>query len=136
MKKISLITITIVILSMIVMFGCGDDNVIEPTTEPTTTPGVTIAPTQEPTKAPFNGYTVRIVDENNELIKVSAMVQLCADSCIPAPVVDGVAQFNVEDNTYKVSFLSLPEGYTYIDEKQEFYFDGGSKELTIVLKAE
>ena len=38
-------------------------------------------------------------------------------------------------DTYKVSFLALPAGYTYVDDVQEFYFENGSMEMTITLKA-
>ena len=47
-----------------------------------------------------------------------------------------VTYFNLPEDTYKVSFLALPAGFTYMDEAvQEFYFENGSTDLTITLKA-
>ena len=47
---------------------------------------------------------------------------------------NGQAKFSVMEADYKVSFLSLPAGYTYSGDAQEFYFEEGF-ELTITLKA-
>ncbi len=82
-------------------------------------------------------YTVKIVDEDGKAV-AGAMVQMCKDTCYPAKAdAEGVAKFNIPGaDGYKVTFLSLPAGYTYSTEAQEFYFDGEATELTIVLKAE
>ena len=81
-------------------------------------------------------YTVTVVDEEGNPI-VGALVQLCNESCFPSPTgEDGVAKFSLEDAKYKVSFLTLPAGYTYSGEEQEFYFEEGSVDLVITLKPE
>lgn len=80
-------------------------------------------------------YKITVVDENNNPIP-NAMVQMCKDSCLPGSTGEnGVAEFKLPEDTYKVSFMSMPEGYTYSTEKTEFYFEDGKTELTIVLKA-
>lgn len=81
-------------------------------------------------------YTVTVVDEAGNPVS-GAMVQICKDSCLPGSTNDqGVATFSVlETDGYKISFMTLPAGYEYSSEAQEFYFDGDAKELTITLKA-
>lgn len=76
-------------------------------------------------------YTVTVVDEDGNPV-AGALVQICKDACIPgATDENGIAQFNVAEDAYKVSFVMMPEGYTA--EEAEFYFDDGSREMTIVL---
>ena len=107
------------------------------------TPGTTEAPVAEQTQpttqaAPVEddkiAYTVKVVDgSGNPMAGVA--VQICKDSCMPG-VTDagGVATFRVaEAEGYKVSFLTVPEGYTA--EAEEFYFEAGSTEMTLTLNA-
>ena len=76
-----------------------------------------------------------MVDEEGNPI-AGAMVQMCLDTCLPGITNEnGVAEFAVPEADYKVSFLALPEGYDYTTGEQEFYFDAGSYEMTITLKA-
>jgi len=88
------------------------------------------------TITPKVNYTVTVVDEAGNPI-AGALVQLCNESCFPSATGDdGVAKFALDEANYKVSFLTLPAGYTYSGEEQEFYFEAGSVELTITLKPE
>lgn len=100
-----------------------------------TTAGTT-AKMQETTEATDDGkvtYTVKVLDEGGNPV-AGAGVQLCKETCLPGLTnADGVAQFNVVEDEYKVSFMAMPEGYQA--ETEEFYFDDGSFELTITLKA-
>lgn len=124
---------------VLTLVACGSEPAA--TEAPTEAPVVaTEAPVQEteaPTEATeFEGYTVTVVDEEGNPI-AGAMVQLCQETCFPgATNEDGVAAFALDEAEYKVSFLFLPTGYTYSTEAQEFYFESGSKDLTITLKAE
>lgn len=92
--------------------------------------------TQETTEAVDDGkvtYTVTVVDENGDPV-ANAAVQICKDSCLPGMTnEEGVAVFNVLEDDYKVSFMAMPEGFEA--EADEFYFEDGSYELTITLKA-
>lgn len=118
--------------------ACGGSDTPAETTEPEA-PVETTAPVEEteaPVEEEFNGYKVTVVDEAGTPIP-GAVVQLCLDTCFPGITDEnGVALFNMEEAEYKVSFAALPTGYTYTTEEQEFYFENGSKELTITLKAE
>ena len=76
-------------------------------------------------------YTVTVTDLDNNPI-AGAFVQLCLEACIPgATNGEGKAVFNVEEADYKVSFVSMPDGFTC--DENEFHFDAGSYEMTIVL---
>ena len=79
-------------------------------------------------------YKVTVVDESGKPI-AGAMVQMCAESCFPAVADEnGVAIFRLAEAEYKVSFLSLPTGYTHMGESTDYYFGAGSTEMTITLK--
>ncbi len=81
-------------------------------------------------------YTIKVVDEAGNAI-AGAMVQLCSESCIPGKTNEsGVAEFNVDEDEYKASFISLPNGYAYTTQETDFYFEKGKTELTITLKAQ
>lgn len=78
-------------------------------------------------------YTVTVVDEGGNPV-AGAFVQLCLEACVPgATDAQGKAVFNLEEADYKVSFVSMPTGYTC--DETEFHFAEGSYELTITLKA-
>lgn len=80
-------------------------------------------------------YSVTVVDEAGNPIK-GVMVQLCLENCFPGVTQDdGVAKFVMAEADYKVSLVSEPEGYTYSTDEREFYFEEGSRDMTITLKA-
>ncbi len=142
MKRIKyLFAMAMVLCLAFGLCACGESGDAEPTKA--ATPTATVAPTDKveatPTETPSGmvTYKVTVVDEGGNPI-VGAMVQICKDACLPAVTNDsGVAEYTVADTDgYKVSFLSLPAGYTYTTDETEFYFEEGSKELTITLKAE
>ena len=136
-KKIS--TVLALLLCVALLCACGADpaptmEATEPTAAPTQAPTI---PTPAPTEPEDDKviYTVTVVDEEGNPVS-GALVQLCLDACIPNMTDDnGVATYTVEEADYKVSFLQLPEGYDYSTEEQEFYFEDGAFEMTIVLKA-
>ena len=121
-------------LTLCLIFGlcaCGDTAAGEKETT-----GETAETTQETTEAIDDGkvtYTVTVVDEGGNPV-ANAGVQLCKDTCLPGMTNEnGVAQFNVVEDDYKVSFMAMPAGYAA--DAEEFYFENGSFDLTITLKA-
>ncbi len=78
-------------------------------------------------------FSVTVVDQDGNPVS-GAMVQICKDSCMPAMSgEDGVAIFNVEiTDGYKLSVMTLPEGYTYEGEA-EIYLEYGVTEHTLIL---
>lgn len=139
MKNLKCLMAIVLMLTMALsMAACGGNTPAETEAPETEAPVVvTEAPVAE-TEAPVeeDAYIVTVVDESGNPI-AGAMVQLCKDTCFPGVTgADGVAKFVLAEDEYKVSFLALPAGYTYVDDAQEFYFENGSMELTITLKAE
>lgn len=136
-------TAAVLLLTLVLcLCACGGSGEKTPETEAPETEAPVVeteAPaveTEAPTEAEFNGYTVTVQDEEGNPI-AGAMVQLCQDTCFPSMTNEsGVAMFDLEEADYKVAFITMPAGYTYSSEVQEFYFESGSKEMTIVLKAE
>lgn len=133
MKK----TIAILLTAMLVLCLCACKNDPAPT-DPDTQPTNTV-PTQlnQPTTPTSDGkvdYIVTVVDQNGDSV-VGAVIQLCKDDlCQPtATDASGIASWHTVEDTYKVSFIQLPEGYSYADDTMDFYFDGDAKEMTIAL---
>ena len=126
---------------MLGLCACGgsQENETEATTEATetTVPSQTTEATEE-TEAVDDGsvtYKATVVDEGGNPI-VGAMIQICSDTCYPGVTnAEGTVEWSVAEADYKVSFLSLPEGYDYSTDEQAFYFEDGATELTITLKA-
>lgn len=138
MKNVkSLLAVVLMLTMALSLCACGGSEAPAETEAPAVTeaPVVTEAPETEAPAEEEGGYTVTVLDESGAPI-AGAMVQLCKDACVPGVTdAEGVAKFNLPEDTYKVSFLALPAGFTYVDEAQEFYFEDGSMEMTITLKA-
>lgn len=80
-------------------------------------------------------YKVTVTDADGKAM-AGVMVQLCLDTCCPGVTdADGVATFKLEAADYKVSVMTMPEGYAYADDVTEFHFEEGSTALTITLKS-
>lgn len=87
----------------------------------------------QPEQTLQQAYTVTVTDAEGNPIS-GVMVQLCLDACYPGVTdADGRAEFPLPEADYKVSLLTVPEGYTYSADTQEFHFEPGSKSLCIVL---
>ena len=128
--------IAAILLLTVVLCLCACTQAPKPTEGETTIPTTTVQPT---TTAPTNDgkvtYTVKVVDADGNPIS-GAMVQLCKESCIPGKTNDeGVAEFRLPEDEYKVSFMVLPAGFAYESDKTEFYFESASLEMTIKLVA-
>ena len=136
MKYIGKILMAIVVLCMLLtLAACGQT----PSDNTNETPAATATVTPNaPTPTPDDGkvtYTVKVVDENNNPL-ANVMVQLCLESCFPGLTdANGVATFSREEADYKVGIVSLPAGYTYSSDVTDFYYEEGSTDMTIVLKA-
>lgn len=137
MKKVLLILLSISLL--LCLCACGSDQTPTEATVPSD-PTENTTEATNPTDATVDDgkvtYTVTVTDEQGNPL-ISTMLQLCKDACIPAVVdANGTATWTVAEDDYKVSFLDLPDGYTYTTDQTEFYFADGETSMTIVLKAE
>lgn len=127
--------VLVFVLAVCLVFGlcaCGANNGDSKETTAATTAAT--APETEGTVDDGKvTYTVKVVDESGAPV-ANAAVQICKDSCLPGVTnEEGVAIFKVVEDDYKVSFMAMPEGFQA--EAEEFYFEDGSYELTITLKA-
>ena len=125
------LAVALVLCFAVCLCACGstaEEN--KPATQPTQASVETTQPTDDGKVT----YTVKVVDEGGNPV-VGAGVQLCKETCLPGLTNrEGLAVFNViEDSEYKVSFMSVPAGYEGAEEA--YYFEAGSFELTITLKA-
>ena len=138
MKKLSLLALVLcLVLSLCACGGSEAPATEAPATQaPATEAPATEAPEAEPAiPEGMVQYTITVVDEGGNPI-AGAMVQMCKDSCIPGMTDgSGVATFTMAEDDYKVSFLTMPAGFELVDETSEFYFESGSTEMTITLKA-
>ena len=78
-------------------------------------------------------FSVTVVDQDGTPVS-GVYVQICKESCVFAMSgEDGVAGFDAEiTDGYKLSVLSLPEGYTYEGEA-EVHLEAGATEYTLTL---
>lgn len=139
-----LLAAVLVLCMALSLCACGnaEDNSAA-TTEPAATEIVEVTEAVQETEAQeetlpegMTVYTVTVVDEAGSPIS-GAMVQICLDSCYPGITDEnGVATFTVAEADYKASILSMPAGYTYSTEEEAFYYEAGSTNVTITLKAE
>ncbi len=119
---------TLVACMLFCLCACGGADVDPKDSSSVETTGNTVEPVDDGKVT----YTVKVTDEGGNAI-AGAAVQLCKDSCLPGMTnAEGIATFRVVEDTYKVSFMTMPAGFEA--EAEEFYFDEGSYELTITLK--
>lgn len=141
MKKIFAALLLISMIFCLCACG-GNETPTEPQgteTQGTTEPQVTDPqPTEtDPTEPQGATYTIKVVDEGGNPV-VGAMVQLCAEVCMPKMTdAEGMAVYEnqVERDDYKASVTSYPAGYEALTEQVDFYFEAGSYEVTITVKA-
>jgi hypothetical protein len=131
MKIKNILALLLALCMVFALVACGGETETTDKDEPKQTEG-----TEATTEATTDGkvtYTVKVVDEKGNPY-AGAMVQLCLDACVPAVTdANGIATWNLEKADYKVSFVTMPEGYTA--EKENFYFDTDSYEMTITIKS-
>lgn len=134
MRKLIMILCALLCLSC-VLCACGEQPTDKPgESEPTSTTSST-EESKNPNEDGKVTYTVKVMDENGNPV-TGGMIQFCLDACMPCPLdANGVASMKLTQADYKVSFTMIPTGYILAGDKTEFYFDSGSYEMTITLKA-
>lgn len=131
MKK--LFAALLLVCMAVCLCACGGNETKEPEV---TLPQITLPQVTEPEEVGVT-YTVKLVDEGGNPV-AGAMVQLCAESCIPKLTdANGVAVFeNMEERSdYKASVTMYPEGYEQLGETVDHYLENGATEVTITVKA-
>ncbi len=132
MKRLFVFLLSVTMVLCLCACGTQTPGVTEAPTD-----AVTEAPTDEVTEAPTEAeptYSVTVLDQDNNPV-VGAFVQLCLEACVPAMTDEnGVANFFLEENNYKVGFTVMPAGYDYAGEEQEWYFAEGENTMTITIE--
>ena len=140
MKIKSALLVMLTLCLMIGLCACGSNDSADDTATKTTqaagkdsTAATTTQTTTTASKANVAKYVVTVTDEAGNPVS-GAFVQLCLESCTPCITnAEGQATYQMYVADYKVSFISVPEGYEKPTE--EYHFEEGSYELTLVLKA-
>lgn len=141
----NILTVLLLLCMVLCLCACGNNETANndavtdpPATDPIATKPVETDPVETEPSIPEGQaqYTVTVVDEGGNAI-AGAMVQICKEDCFPGVTdAEGKAIFTrPETEGYKISFISVPAGYDYTTEETDFYYEGDSKEITIVLKA-
>jgi hypothetical protein len=132
-KRMRLMTLVLALGMLFSLCACGTESENKVTNPSTESIGEAIEDSSQETTEPT--YTVTVVDEQNNPLS-GVMLQLCLDTCVPGRTNEnGVAEFFLEEATYKVTLLTMPEGYDYSSEEQEWYFPEGENTMTVVLKS-
>lgn len=134
-KIIAMILCLVLAVSLV---ACGGQSNTQTTTQ-ATTEATTEATTQATTEAiEMVNYKITVVAEDGTPF-AGIVVQLCNDGGCRPQVTDenGTATVPVEEyrDDYHANVTQLPEGYEYASGEVDHYFESGSTELTIVLKA-
>ena len=147
MKKINFKSLIAVILLAAMMLtaltscqnGEGEGSVTTEAPETTAAPTVTDAPAEDTTaaetEAAFAGYTVTVTDKDGNPI-AGVQVQMCDSKGCRMPKgtgEDGTVKFDFEASDFHVLIAAEVEGYV-VDTTEEYWFENGGKELTIVLE--
>ncbi len=142
MKKI--VAVFLMLFMLVSLCACGNDTADTSTdsaassADAVSTENSSVESDTAASEEVSGGYVVTVVDSDNNPIP-NAILQLCKlgddGSCTPGSPSDaeGKVTFSLPEDSYKVSFIVMPTGYTYAGEEQEFYFEEGAKELTITL---
>ncbi len=138
MKKIIVILLALLMCAALVACTGNGETTTEPETS-TETPAqsgeTTTAGEDETTEAAPAGYKVTVTDKDGNPI-AGVQIQMCDDKgCrMPQPTgADGSVTFNFDESNYHVLIANAVEGYV-VDTKEEYFFENGGKELTIVLE--
>ena len=138
MKNIKILLTLLLVLCMSVFFSaCGEEKENfenEPKDSESVTDTTEDSESESDTVEALPAFNVKVVDAAGNPVK-GVMIQICKDVCVPAMSGDdGVAVFNNMEITdgYKLSVLSMPEGYEYTGEA-EVYLESGITEYTVTI---
>jgi hypothetical protein len=137
MKRIIMILLA---LAMVMSFVACNEGA-EVTTE---APETTAVPTETEasadttaaeTEAAFTGYKVTVTDKDGNPI-AGVQIQMCDSKGCRMPKgtgADGTVTFDYDTSDFHVLIAAEVEGYA-VDTTEEYWFENGGKELTIVLE--
>lgn len=113
-----------------------DNNTEAPAQSGEATEDATDAPgTDEATEPAATGYKVTVTDKDGNPI-AGVQIQMCDSKGCRMPKAtgaDGVVTFDYDTSDFHVLIAAAVDGYV-VDTAEEYYFENGSKELTIELE--
>ena len=137
MKRIIMILLALAMVMSFVACNEGGEVTTE-APETTATPTETEAPaetTAAETEAAFTGYKVTVTDKDGNPI-AGVQIQMCDSKGCRMPKgtgADGTVTFDYDTSDFHVLIAAEVEGYA-VDTTEEYWFENGGKELTIVLE--
>ena len=138
MKRIIMILLALCLMMSFVACNEGGEVTTE-APETTSAPTETNAPDAETTaaetEAAFNGYKVTVTDKDGNPI-AGVQIQMCDSKGCRMPKgtgADGTVTFDYETSDFHVLIAAEVEGYV-VNTQEEYWFENGGKELTIVLE--
>ena len=138
MKRIIMILLALVLMASFVACNEGGEvttEAPETTAAPTETEGPAADTTAAETEAAFAGYKVTVTDKDGNPI-AGVQVQMCDSKGCRLPKAtgaDGVVTFDFETSDFHGLIAAPVDGYA-VDTAEEYWFENGGKELTIVLE--
>ncbi len=138
MKKIIMILLALTLMMSFVACNEGGEVTTE-APETTAAPTVTDEPTAEATEGEtepaFTGYKVTVTDKDGNPIE-GVQIQMCDSKGCRMPKgtgADGTVTFDFDTSDFHVLIAAPVDGYA-VDTNEEYFFENGGKELTIVLE--
>lgn len=141
MKRFLMILLALCLCMSFVACNEGGDTTTEPDNG-TEAPAVSDEPTAEATEAPevttepaATGYKVTVTDKDGNPI-AGVQIQMCDSKGCRMPQgtgEDGTVTFNYDPSDFHVLIAAPVDGYV-VDTTEEYWFENGGKELTIVLE--
>ena len=138
MKRIIVLLLALMLMASFVACNEGGEVTTE-APETTAAPAETEAPAEDTTAAEtepaFAGYVVTVTDKDGNPI-AGVQVQMCDSKGCRLPKAtgeDGTVKFDFEASDFHVLIAAEVEGYV-VDTTEEYWFENGGKELTIVLE--
>ena len=138
MKRIIMVLLALCLMMSFVACNEGGEVTTE-APETTAAPTETNAPDAETTaaetEAAFNGYKVTVTDKDGNPI-AGVQIQMCDSKGCRMPKgtgADGTVTFDFDTSDFHVLIAAEVEGYA-VDTTEEYWFENGGKELTIVLE--
>lgn len=138
MKRIMMILLALVLMASFVACNEGGEvttEAPETTVAPTETEAQVADTTAAETEAAFAGYKVTVTDKDGNPI-AGVQIQMCDSKGCRLPKAtgeDGTVRFDFETSDFHVLIAAPVDGYA-VDTTEEYWFENGGKELTIVLE--
>ena len=138
MKRIIMILLALCMMASFVACNEGGEvttEAPESTAAPTVTDESTAEATEAQTEAAFNGYKVTVTDQDGNPI-AGVQIQMCDSKGCRMPQgtgADGTVTFDFDTSDFHVLIAAPVDGYA-VDTTEEYFFENGGKELTIVLE--